>query len=95
MATTRVAQKHGKAAIMHVLNNTEQSEQYLKDGFNGVMVGSARSWMLSAAGGALRTLRKTCPTVIPDKITSSDSVLEALAAGDIDVAEAKAAMARL
>ena len=43
----------------------------------------------------MRTLRKTCPTVIPDKITSSDSVLEALAAGDIDVAEAKAAMARL
>ena len=80
---------------MHVLNNTEQSEQYLKDGFNGVMVGSARSWMLSAAAGALRTLRKTCPTVIPDKLTSSDSVLEALAAGDIDVAEAKAAMARL
>jgi len=80
---------------MHVLNNTEQSEQYLKDGFNGVMVGSARSWMLSAAGGALRTLRQTCPTVIPAKITSSDSVLEALAAGDIDVAEAKAAMARL
>jgi 4-hydroxy-2-oxoheptanedioate aldolase len=146
-----VAQANGKAAIMHVLNSTEQSEQYLKDGFNGVMVGAARSWMITAAGktrhheplaescarahahataaagssarvctywvssrsfrlalmvpddcplaiasgGALRTLRKTCPTVIPPKITSSDEVLEALAAGKIDVAEAKQAMAKL
>lgn len=120
-----VAHAHGKAAIMHVLNSTEQSEQYLKDGFNGVMVGAARSWMLSAAGmhvlaeqlsnaqlrcslsvlvnaivvsfagGALRTLRKSCPTVIPPKITASDPILEALAAGKIDVDEAKAAMARL
>ena len=45
-----VAQANGKAAIMHVLNSTEQSEQYLKDGFNGVMVGAARSWMITAAG---------------------------------------------
>ena len=77
---------------MHVLNSTEQSEAYLKDGFNGVMVGSARSWMLSAAGGAHppQDLRDS-----PPKITSSDDVLEALAAGDIDVAAAKATMAKL
>lgn len=46
-------------------------------------------------GGALRTLRKSCPTVVPPKVSSSDAVLEALAAGDIDIDEAKAAMARL
>lgn len=90
-----VAHKHGIAAIMHVLNNTEHAARYLEAGFNGVMVGAARAWMMSAAGTALRSLREKCPTVIPPRLTASDTVLEALAEGTISLADAKKAMARL
>lgn len=90
-----VAQKHSIAVIMHVLNDTVAAKKYLDAGFNGVMVGAARSWMLTGAGSALRTLRASCPCVVPPRISASDEVLEALAAGTISVSDAKIAMARL
>ena len=89
------AKEHGVAAVMHVLNNTEMAQQYLLDGFDGVMVGAARSWMLAGAGGALRSLRQSCAPVVPPKVTADDDVLEALASGKITVDQAKKAMAKL
>lgn len=87
--------RHNIAGIMHTLGINETSKMYIKDGWDGIMSGSAKGWMSRGAGGALRELRPMVKSIIPRKITADDDVLHQLAAGKITVEDAKFLMSNL